>query len=83
VNGRLESDGRISGFSVDSPEGATLPVVFKAQFDPANGSAVLLYFQGKLPAGAMLQYGSGKDPYCNLHDSADMGAPVFGPLPIE
>jgi sialate O-acetylesterase len=83
VNGRLEADSRISGFSVHSAEGATLPVLFKAQFDPANGSAVLLYFQGKLPEGATLHYGYGKDPYCNVRDSADMGAPVFGPLPIE
>ena len=24
-----------------------------------------------------------KDTYCNLRDEADMGAPVFGPMPIQ
>jgi sialate O-acetylesterase len=83
VNGRLESDGRINGFSVHSPGGPALPLIFKSQVDPADGSSVLLFFQGKLPDGAVLHYGYGKDPYCNLHDSADMGAPVFGPMPIQ
>ena len=30
----------------------------------------------------MLHYGYGKYPYCNLRDSADMAAPVFGPMEI-
>jgi sialate O-acetylesterase len=83
VNGRLESDGRISGFSIHSPQGEALAVVFKTIVDPADPSSVLLAFAGKLPEGAVLHYGFGKDPYCNLHDSAGMGAPVFGPMPIK
>jgi len=83
VNGRLESDGRISGFSIHSPQGEALTVVFKTIVDPADPSAILLAFAGKLPEGAVLHYGFGKDPYCNLHDSAGMTAPVFGPMPIQ
>ena len=83
VNGRLESDGRISGFSIHAPQGEALTVVFKTIVDPANPSAILLVFAGKLPDGAVLHYGFGKDPYCNLRDSAGMSAPVFGPMPIQ
>jgi sialate O-acetylesterase len=83
VNGRLESDGRISGFSIHSPQGEALTVVFKTIVDPADPSSLLLAFAGKLPEGAVLHYGFGKDPYCNLRDSAGMGAPVFGPMPIK
>jgi hypothetical protein len=57
--------------------------VFKVIADAADPSAILLYFAGKLPDGAVLHYGFGKDPYCNLHDSAGMGAPVFGPMAIQ
>jgi hypothetical protein len=32
---------------------------------------------------ATLRYGSGRDPYFNLNDEADMAAPVFGPLAIQ
>ena len=83
VNGRLESDGRISGFSIQSPQGEALTVLFKTIVDPANPSAILLFFAGKLPEAAVLHYGFGKDPYCNLRDSAGMSAPVFGPMPIQ
>ena len=83
VNGRLESGGRISGFSIHSPQGEALTVVFKTIVDPADPSAILLVFAGKLPEGAVLHYGFGKDPYCNLHDSAGMSAPVFGPMAIQ
>ncbi|MEO8130388.1 MAG: sialate O-acetylesterase [Bryobacteraceae bacterium] len=83
VNGRLESDGRVSGFSIHSPQGEPLTVIFKTIVDPADPSAILLAFAGKLPEGAVLHYGFGKDPYCNLRDSAGMSAPVFGPMVIE
>ncbi len=83
VNASLRSQGRISGFSIHSAAGAALPVIYKARVDPADRSAVLLSIGGKLPEGAVLRYGAGKDPYCNLHDGADMAAPVFGPMTIE
>ena len=77
VNGRLQSEGRISGFSIHDSKGALLPVIYKTRVDPAEASKVLLYVQGKLPPDATLWYGFGKDPYCNVHDANDMAVPVF------
>lgn len=83
VNGRLRSAGRISGFSVHGADGAPLPVIYKMQVDPQDASSILLHIGGKLPEGATLRYGYGKDPYCNVRDDADMALPVFGPLSIQ
>ena len=77
VNGRLQSEGRISGFSIHDSKGVLLPMIYKTRVDPAEASTVLLYVQGKLPADAVLWYGFGKDPYCNVRDAADMAVPVF------
>src|SRR5262252_7380459 len=44
VNRGLRSDGRIAGFSVYSPDGKPMPVIFKAEIDPVDSSSVLLYF---------------------------------------
>ncbi len=77
VNGRLQSEGRMSGFSIHDSKGARLPVIYKSRVDAAEASTVLLYVQGKLPPDAMLWYGFGKDPYCNVRDAADMAVPVF------
>jgi sialate O-acetylesterase len=83
VNGRLRHEGRLAGFTIHDAKGEPLSLIYKAVVDPADSSAVLLYFWSKLPEGATLYYGYGKDPYCNLRDDADMAAPVFGPLPIR
>ena len=83
VNERLTSEGRISGFSVHDAAGGAIAAIYKARIDPAEASTVLLYISGKLPPGAALHYGFGKDPYCNVRDAADMAAPAFGPLPIR
>ncbi len=77
VNGRLRSDGPISGFSVHDANLDWTPRIYKSRVDPAEASTVLLYIQGKLPQNAVLWYGFGKDPYCNLHDAADLAVPVF------
>jgi len=77
VNGRLQSEGRMSGFSIHDSKGAPLPVIYKSRVDAAEASTMLLYVQGKLPPDAMLWYGFGKDPYCNVRDAADMAVPVF------
>ncbi|MBM3755261.1 MAG: sialate O-acetylesterase [Acidobacteria bacterium] len=82
VNGKLVTTGRLAGFSIHGPDGAMLPAVYKAQIDPRDGNSVLLHFGGKLPEGASVRYGAGRDPYVNLNDELDMGAPAFGPLPI-
>ncbi len=83
VNGGLSSAGRISGFTIHNAAGEPVPMIYKARVDPADPSAVLLSVGGKLPEGASLRYGYGKDPYCNLRDRAGMGAPVFGPMAIQ
>ena len=77
VNGRLQSEGPISGFSIRLANGEWTPMIYKSHVDPAEASTVLLSVQGKLPQDATLWYGFGKDPYCNLRDAADMAAPVF------
>ncbi len=77
VNGRLKSEGPLSGFSIRDAKGEWLPLIYKTKVDPAEASTVSLYVQGKVPEDATLWYGFGKDPYCNLHDDADMAAPVF------
>ncbi len=83
VNGRLTAPGRIAGFSIHTPDGAEVPLIYKATIDPAEASTVRLHIQGKLPPGAALYYGFGKDPFCNLTDELDMAVPMFGPMPIR
>jgi len=77
VNGGLQSEGRMSGFSIHDAKGTWAPVIYRSRVDPAQASTVLLYVQGKLPPDAMVWYGFGKDPYCNVRDAADMPVPVF------
>ena len=60
-----------------------MPTIYKIQTRHGEGNVVELKFTGKLPENATLFYGDGKDPYCNLHDEADMGVPVFGPMAIQ
>jgi sialate O-acetylesterase len=77
VNGRLLSEGPISGFTIHQADGEWAPLIYKSHVDPAEASTVLLSVQGKLPPDATLWYGFGKDPYCNLRDADDMAVPVF------
>ena len=81
VNGRLQSDGRMAGFSIHESApgstGAEIPMIYKSRVDTAEASTVLLYVQGKLPPNATLWYGFGKDPYCNVRDADDLAVPVF------
>jgi len=80
VNGSLLAEGRPSGFSIHAAAGDALPLIYKVTLD---GATAILHLSGDLPAGAVLWYGNGRDPYCNLRDAADLAVPVFGPLPIE
>jgi sialate O-acetylesterase len=83
VTGRLQAPGRVAGFSIRDGNGAEEHVIYKMNIDPADGSVVRLYVGGKIADGSKLWYGWGRNPYCNLADSADMGVPVFGPMNIE
>jgi sialate O-acetylesterase len=80
---RFGADGKIGGFSVHTRTGEWVPLIYRADVDPSDGARVLLHTGGKLPDDAVLHYGFGKDPYCNLRDEADMAALVFGPLTIQ
>jgi sialate O-acetylesterase len=79
VNGALSSTGRPSGFNVHNAEGAVVPMIYRVELD---GTAAVLHVTGKLPEGATLSYGWGKDPYCNLTDGASMGMLAFSGVPI-
>jgi sialate O-acetylesterase len=83
VNGGLVALGRLSGFTIHNADGDPVPAIYKARFDPTDRNVVLLDISGKLPEGAVLRYGYGKDPYCNIRDYYDMAVPAFGPMPIE
>lgn len=83
VNGQLMSEGRLNGFTIHGPTGEVAPIIYKQRFDPADPNTVVLHVGGKLPEKATVWYGFGKDPYCNLRDTADMGAPVFAALEIK
>ena len=83
VNGKLQSEGRPSGFSIHDEKGEPQPLIYKSVLDAKEAGLVLLYVANKPPPNATLRYGAGKNPYCNIHDSADSPIPVFGPLPIQ
>jgi len=79
-NGTLASAGRPSGFAILDATGVPQPLIYKTEL---AGDTILLHFQGKLPEGATLRYGHGKDPYANIRDGAGFGLVAFGPVPIR
>lgn len=83
VNGRLRHTGRLNGFTIHNAEGRPVPLIYRQRVLAGSSNTVELLFGGKLPEGAMLHYGYGKDPYLNLVDESNMPCPVFGPLRIE
>ncbi len=72
----------IAGFSIRKEDGTEIPLIFDAGVGKSNDT-VELKLIGDIPAGAFLWYGYGLNPYCNLTDSLDMAAPVFGPIPLD
>jgi sialate O-acetylesterase len=83
VNGRLQADGRLNGFTVHTADGEVWPYLYKQRLDLPHGNAVLLHVSNPLPAGATVRYGYGNNPYCNLRDQLNMAAPAFGPLEVQ
>ena len=83
VNGGLKHTGRLNGFSIHDAQGKPVPLIFRQRVSASNPNAVELLFGGKLPEGASVHYGYGRDPYVNLVDEANMPCPVFGPVPIQ
>jgi sialate O-acetylesterase len=78
----MPNKGRVSGFSIRTPEGEDTNLIFKQLVDPADASVVLLHLTEEPPEGSQLWYGYGLIPFCNLTDNEDMAAPVMGPLAI-
>ncbi|MDX2178684.1 MAG: sialate O-acetylesterase [Bryobacteraceae bacterium] len=79
-NGTLASAGRPTGFAILDAAGVPQPMIYKTEL---AGDTIVLHFQGKLPEGAQLRYGHGKDPYANIRDGAGFGLIAFGPVPIR
>ncbi|MBN2355988.1 sialate O-acetylesterase, partial [candidate division KSB1 bacterium] len=82
VNGRLQAAGRVNGFSLRDADGRDLRLIFKAIVSQ-DGRAIDLYLRQSPPAGSMLWYGYGVDPYCNVADALDMALPAFGPVHVD
>ncbi len=77
INGHLTHRGRLNGFTIHDAEGKMLEVVYRQRISPKSPDTVELLFGGKLPDGARVFYGYGKDPYVNLEDSLRMSCPAF------
>jgi sialate O-acetylesterase len=77
----LKPARHIGGFSIRKPDGTDIPLIFDAAVGNARDT-VILKLNGPLPEKAVLWYGHGYDPYCNLTDGLDMAIPVFGPIPL-
>ncbi|MDZ4801514.1 MAG: sialate O-acetylesterase [Bryobacteraceae bacterium] len=80
VNGALKATGRPWGFSIVNGGGLAVPMIYRVDLD---GQDVVLQVGGKLPAGAKVAYGWGKDPFVNITDEAEMGMPSFSGIPIS
>jgi hypothetical protein len=80
--GGLQPERHIAGFSIRAADGKEIPLIFEAMVGTSR-DAVILKLTGPVPAGAMLWYGWGLDPYCNLTDTLDMAVPVFGPIALD
>ncbi len=82
VRGGLRSQGRPAGFSLRSPDGTDLPLIYKTTLE---GDSALLHLSNgdnPLPADTQLWYGWGLNPYCNVIDAEDAAIPAFGPITI-
>ena len=80
VSGRLQTPGRPTGFALKTSAGETLDWIFKAEFDPARPSAVILWASSLPGPDVALYYGAGPAPYVNIVDDEDMALPAFGPV---
>jgi carbohydrate esterase-like sialic acid-specific acetylesterase len=78
----LQPARHIAGFSIRNEEGTEVLPIFDARV-ALSGDSVILKLTGDIPKKAQLWYGRGHNPYCNLTDSMDMAAPVFGPIPLD
>ncbi len=80
VNGGLLPAEKVEGFSIRTKEGKEIRTIYNASVDPGSPDTVVLKLRDPIPEDAVLLYGAGFDPACNLVDEDDMAAPVFGPM---
>lgn len=78
----LQPARHIAGFSIRKADGTEIPLIYDAAVGQSKDTVVLKLL-GKVPDGALLYYGYGLDPYCNLTDALDMAVPVFGPIALD
>lgn len=83
VNGRLIAPGRVAGFSIRTAQNHPYRLIYKMEVDQTSPTDVLLHLTEPCPENALLWYGFGIDPYCNVTDEADMAVPVFTAVPIR
>jgi sialate O-acetylesterase len=84
VNGKLQSPGRATGFTLRSnDEKKDGPSVFKVEFDKDDPSSVIIWYSKEITEPISLYYGAGINPYVNITDSEDMSLPAFGPIVIK
>ncbi len=84
VKGKLQSEGRPSGFEIRIDNGKT-PVekIYHIEFSKDDPQTILLYSLYDFPKNSQLVYGPRANSYVNIVDSDNMSIPVFGPLKIE
>ena len=80
VAGRLRSGARPCGFSILTQSGSS--VHFDIQLDGSRARIRSMLSADVLSREAVVHYGYGLDPYCNITDESGRSLPVFGPLPI-
>jgi len=84
VNKRLSPDQRVAGFTIRSADGSQIVNNYlNASVIADSPNEVRIDSDLPIPAGAVLWYGYGWNPYCNLVDALDIAAPAFGPVPLE
>ena len=82
VNGDLNPERLVRGFSLRDADQNDLGLVFEAMPDPRQPGSVLVLLRAPVPEGSSLWYGWGPDPVCTLTDSEGMAAPAFGPVKL-
>lgn len=89
--GKLQAPGQPSGFSVRFPNPGpsgidSVAPIYAIDFDTKDPAVVLLRLAGQAAAlkdrKAVLYYGPGLNPYCNIVDEMDTAVPGFGPIEL-
>ncbi len=84
LRGGLAPRLHVPGFSVRTPSGAEVNVVYRAEVLEDDPHAVRLRLSGEpRTPGDALWYGFGANPWCDLADAEDNAVPAFGPIPLQ